>query len=103
MHYLTLDTSENEMLYVRSFETWCWRGMETICYKNRVRNEVLQRFSQEKIVLQTVNRRKATWTDHISLRVCLLKHVIEGKIKGRIEVATGIRGRRRKKLLDNFK
>jgi len=35
-------------------------------------------------------------------RDCLLKQVIEGKIKGRIEV-TGIRGRRRKRLLDNFK
>jgi hypothetical protein len=33
---------------------------------------------------------------------CLLKHVIEGKIKGRIEV-TGRRGRRRKQLLADLK
>ena len=33
---------------------------------------------------------------------CLLKHVIEGKIEGRIEV-TGRQGRRRMQLLDNFK
>jgi hypothetical protein len=33
---------------------------------------------------------------------CLLKQVIEGKIKGRIEV-TGRRGRRRRKLLDYLK
>jgi hypothetical protein len=35
-------------------------------------------------------------------RNCLLKHVIEGKIEGRIEV-TRRRGRRRKLLLDAFK
>jgi hypothetical protein len=34
-------------------------------------------------------------------RNCLLKEVIEGKIKGQIEV-TGRRGRRRKKLLDDL-
>jgi hypothetical protein len=35
-------------------------------------------------------------------RNCLLKHVIEGKIDGRIQV-TGRRGRRRNKLLDYLK
>jgi hypothetical protein len=35
-------------------------------------------------------------------RNCLLEQVIEGKIKGRIEV-TGRRGRRRRKLLDVLK
>jgi len=35
-------------------------------------------------------------------RNCLLQRVIEGKIKGRIEV-TERRGRRRKKLLDDIK
>jgi hypothetical protein len=34
--------------------------------------------------------------------VCLLKHVIEGKIEGKIEV-TERRGRRRKQLLDDVK
>jgi hypothetical protein len=33
---------------------------------------------------------------------CLLKHVIEGKTEGRLEVK-GRRGRRSKKLLDNLK
>ena len=33
---------------------------------------------------------------------CLPKHVIEGKIGGRIEL-TGRQGRRRMQLLDNFK
>jgi hypothetical protein len=35
-------------------------------------------------------------------RNCLLRQVIEGKIKGGIEV-TGRRGRRRRKLLDDLK
>jgi hypothetical protein len=35
-------------------------------------------------------------------RNCLLQQVIEGKIKGKIEV-TGRRGRRRRKLLDDLK
>jgi hypothetical protein len=35
-------------------------------------------------------------------RNCLLKHVIEGKLEGRIEM-TGRRGRRRKQLLDDLK
>jgi hypothetical protein len=39
---------------------------------------------------------------HILRRNCLLKQVIEGKIKEEIEV-TRRRGRRRKKLLDDLK
>jgi hypothetical protein len=35
-------------------------------------------------------------------RNCLLQRVIQGKIQGEIEV-TGRRGRRRRKLLDDFK
>ena len=39
---------------------------------------------------------------HILRRNCLLKHIIKGKIEGGIEV-TGRQGRRRKKLLGDFK
>ena len=35
-------------------------------------------------------------------RNCFLKHVIEGKIEGKIDV-TGRRGRRRKQILDDVK
>jgi hypothetical protein len=45
--------------------------------------------------------RKANWIGHILCRNCLLKQVIEGKIKGQIEV-TRRRGRRSKKLLDDL-
>jgi hypothetical protein len=46
-------------------------------------------------------RRKAKWIGHILHRNCLLKHAIEGKLDGRIEM-TGRRGRRRKQLLDDL-
>jgi len=48
------------------------------------------------------NKRKANWIVHILRRNCLLQRVIEGNIKGGIEV-TGRRGRRRRKLLDDLK
>jgi len=44
----------------------------------------------------------ANWIGHILRRNCLLQRVIEGKIKGWIEV-TGRRGKRRRKLLDDLK
>jgi hypothetical protein len=37
-------------------------------------------------ILQTLKRIKAKWIGHMYHRNCLLKHLIEGKIKGRIEV-----------------
>ena len=49
-----------------------------------------------------ISKRKANWTGHILCRNCFLQQVIEGKIKGGIEV-TGRRGRRRRKLRDDLK
>jgi len=49
-----------------------------------------------------ISKRKPNWIGHILRRNCLLQRVIEGKIKGGIEV-TGRRGRRRRKLLDDLK
>ena len=63
--------------------------------------EALQRIKEERNVLQTIKRRNSNWIGQISSRNCLLKHVIEVKIEGKIE-ATGRRGRRRKKLLDDL-
>jgi len=76
--------------------------MEKFSWINHVRNEeVLQRVKEEWNVLQTI-RRRANWIGHILHRNCLLKHVIEGKIEGRIEV-TGRWGRRHKQLLNERK
>jgi hypothetical protein len=85
--------------YVEGFEMWRWRRIEKISRTDRVRNEeVLQRVKVERNILQTIKRRKSNWIGHSLRRNCLLKHVVEGKTEGRIEV-TGRRGRRRKQLL----
>jgi hypothetical protein len=82
--------------YLESFEMWCWRRVEKISWTDRVRNEeVLHRLKEERNILHKIKRRKANWIGHILRRNCLLKHVIEGKLQGRIEM-TGRRGRWRK-------
>ena len=73
--------------------------MEKISWTDHVRNEeVLLRVNKQRNILQDIRKRKAKWFGHILRRNCLLKHVIEGKIKGEMEVA-----RRRKKLLVDLK
>ena len=64
--------------------------------------EVLLRVNEQRNILQETRKRKANRIGHILRRNCLLKQVIEGNIKGEIEVARR-RGRRRKKLLDDRK
>jgi hypothetical protein len=62
--------------------------MEKISWTDRVRNEeVLRSVKDERNIPHTVKRRKANGVGHNWRRNCLLKHVIEGKIEGRIEVA----------------
>jgi hypothetical protein len=94
---------EVDQKYLESFEMWCWRRMETIVWTDRVRNEeVLHRVKKERNILHTIKGGNAKWIGHILRRNCLLKHVTEGKLDGRIEM-TGRRGRRRKQLLDDLK
>jgi hypothetical protein len=82
---------------------WCWRRMKKIRWTDRVRNEeVLHRVKEDRNSLQTIKRRKANWIGHILCRNCFLKHVIEGKLEGRIE-KTGRRGIRCKQLLDDLR
>ena len=89
--------------HLESFEMWCWRRMEKISWTDHVRNEeVLLRIEEQKNILHEISKRKANWIGHILRRNCLLQRVIEGKIKGIIEV-TERRGRRREKLLDYLK
>ena len=64
--------------------------------------EVLLRVNEQRNILHAITKRKANWIGHIVRRNCLLKQVIEGKIKGKMEV-TRRQGRRRKKLLDDLK
>ena len=97
----TLRATDQKRL--ESFEMWCWRRMEKISWTDHVRNEeVLLRVNKQRNILHEIRKRKANWIGHILRRNCLLQQVIEGKIKGQIEV-TRRRGRTRKKLLDYLK
>jgi hypothetical protein len=80
------------------FETWFWRRMEKISWTDRVRNEeILHRVKEERNIICTIKRRKASWIGHIVCKNCLLKQFIEGKIGG---IRRGIR---HKQLLDDLK
>ena len=89
--------------YLESLEMWCWRRMEKNSWTDHVRNEeVLLRVNEQRNILHEIRKRKVNWIGHILPRTCFLKQVIEGKIKGEMEVARR-RGRRRKKLPDDLK
>jgi len=73
--------------HVESFGMWCWRRMEKISWTDHVRNEeVLLRVNEQRNILHEIGKRKANWIGHILCRNCILKQVIEGKIKGEMEV-----------------
>jgi hypothetical protein len=72
--------------------------MDKIYWPDPVRSqEVLDRVKGERNIIRTLKRRKADW----NRRNCLIKHVIEGKVEGWIQVV-GRRGRRRKELFEVF-
>ena len=64
--------------------------------------EVLLRLNKQRNILHEISKWKANWIGHILCRNCLLQRVIEGRIKGGIEV-TRRQGRRCRKLLDDPK
>ena len=57
--------------------------LEKINWSDRVRNEVLH-VAKDRNNLRPAKRTKADWIGHILRRNCLLTHVIEGKIAGRM-------------------
>ena len=63
---------------------------------------MLLRVNEQRNILNEIRKRKANWIGHILRRNCLLKQVMEGKIKGEMEM-TRRRRRRREKLLDDLK
>jgi hypothetical protein len=75
-----------DQIYLENFEMRCWGRMENISWANRVRKEVLQRVREERNILSTIKRRKTNQIGHIWRTNCLLKHVTEGNLEGRIEV-----------------
>jgi len=67
---------------------WCWRRKK-ISWTDRVRNEEESHRVKGKsniiyIYIYVIKGRKANWIGHILRRNCLLRHVTEGKVEGRI-------------------
>jgi len=60
------------------------------------------RVKEQRNIVYEISKQKAKGIGHILWRNCLLQRVIEGEIKGWIEV-TGRRGRKRRKILDDLK
>jgi hypothetical protein len=58
--------------------------------------------SRNRNILHEISKRNVNLIGHILRRNCLLRQVIEGKIKGGIEV-TEKRAKRRRKLLGDLK
>jgi hypothetical protein len=81
---------------------WRWRRMEEIRGTDHVRNEEVWHRPNDRNIIHTINRRKTNWVGHTLCRNCLLKHVIEGKADGGIEV-TGRRRRGLRQPLDDLK
>ena len=76
--------------------------VEKISWTGPVKSAVLHRVKETRNVLRTKKGRKAGWIGDILRRNCPIKHVIEGKREGRIEVKRR-RRRRRKQLLYDIK
>jgi hypothetical protein len=68
----------------------------------KLRSTVLLRVKEQRNILHEIRKWQVNLIGHILRRSCLLQQVIEGKIKGWIEV-TGRQGRRCRKLLDDLK
>jgi hypothetical protein len=65
-------------------------------------NGCIRRVEGEGNIIQKIKTRKTNWFGQILLWNCLLKHVIEGKVRGRIQVVER-RGRIRKKPREYLK
>jgi hypothetical protein len=72
--------------------------LDGLCEKWRI----LLKVKEQRNILHEISKQKADWFGYILRRNCLLRQVIEGKIKGWIEV-TWRQRRRRRKLLDYLK
>jgi hypothetical protein len=71
----TLRAVDQKLL--ENFEMWCWRS-----WTEHVRNEsVLLRAKEQRNSLHEISKQKANWIGHILCRNCLLRQVIEGKLK----------------------
>jgi hypothetical protein len=80
---------EVDQKYLESTEMWCCSRVERISWTNHVRNkEVLLKVKEQRNILHEISKRKANCIGHILRRNCLLKQVVEGKIRDRSDCNT---------------
>jgi len=60
-----LDVRKVDHKYLGSFGTWCCRRLEKTSSTDRVTNEVLHRVKEERNIVNTIKRRKATWFAYV--------------------------------------
>ena len=53
---------------------------------DRVGNKVLHRIKVAGKMQHAIERRKDNWIGHTLLRNCLMKHLIEGNMEGKMEM-----------------
>jgi len=83
--------------HLESFDTWCWRRMETRWTQHVENDEILHKVKEERNILHKIQRCKTDWFGHIMCRNCLLKYTNDGMIEG-----VGRQGRRHTDVLDNL-
>jgi len=67
---------------LRSFEVGCWRTLGKISWTDRVRNEeVLHKVKENRNILHTIKRRKASWISHFLCGNCRLKLFVKEKLE----------------------
>ncbi|KAJ4442710.1 hypothetical protein ANN_04299 [Periplaneta americana] len=89
----------HESKRIATFEMWIWRRTELVKWTDRIRNEaVLERGSEERMMLKMITKRRRNWLGHWLRINCLLKDALERMVKGR-----RVRGRRRYQMIDDIK
>ncbi|KAI5715694.1 hypothetical protein M8J77_020891 [Diaphorina citri] len=89
---------KKEEKYLESFEMWLWRRMENIKWSDKIRNEeVLRRVEEERNIVKTIKKRKASWVGHILRRDCIQRKIMDIKFEG-----SRSRGRRKFGMLTDI-
>jgi hypothetical protein len=78
------------------------QGLFMFAISYRENEDVLLRVKEQRTILHEIIKWEANWIGRILRRNCRITQVIEGKIKGGIDVIRR-RGRRRRKLLNDLK
>ena len=62
----TWSLRKEDVRRLEAFEMWIWRRIEKISYTEHITNEeVLNRVSEIRVLIETILRRKKNWIDHV--------------------------------------